>query len=917
MLNINFLRYIILVSFIAIFSFCDSGGGRNRSQVLNSIPLEGGVIILSDNFVQITDYLNKKSDLFANIKKLQTFKTVASCIADADTIIKSDDVLKSCLNKKNSAVAFVKQKSSVGVLFNFELSENTAQVIRERIILIGKNKKYSVSKRDYDKVSILSLRKAKEEFHYAYCNGVLISSTSDFLVECSIRQLNSKNSICENPDLDILMDYSKSSSTAQLIVNHKILYQMLKANLNTQYQQRASNIANLTDWQVFDINLSNQNILLSGYAKDNKKTLSILNLFENQDAQDHSFCNYLPNRTVYFSAIGFSDLIALRNNFFNRIKNKNIYQKYLELNNIINNNYGKDAQEWIFSQIEKRAVEFTVDYNLAGKGFEKYILAKVKNPQDFENNFVKLTEKFAKVKNLSIGSIMQNVKSSKGKNFRIFKLAVNNIPISIFGDMICNANCTYMTTIDDYIIFAKDTESLKEYINAIENKKNLNSNSTFAEYAKNMPETSNLYYYVDVCYTMSLLQNWLSSSIANDMINNSNALANIRGAASCYSYYKEDLYLSSASINYCKQLETDRYTAWFMHLDTNALSKPMICKVHNTSEKEILLMDKTLKIYQISKEGRVRWKKQMAEPLTGKIYQIDYLNNGKLQYLFATENFLHLIDRNGNYLDNFPVKIPAKISSEISVYDYDGDRNYRIFVPCEDNKLYLYSKYGTPVEQWEPFESKSAIISKVKYFRIGENDYLVCADKLKTYILNRRGEPRINVNLDFPKSKNSEFYVESPGGLENARFVTTSSSGEIITINLSGNVSKTTIKNYSAEHNFVLCDINHDGNSDYIFSDNNQLEVFDNSKSPIFSKYFDYNINGEPMIFNFSASDTRIGTYSEQEGKIYLYKSDGQICKGFPLEGTTAFSISTLNNPNKYSVVCGGWNKMLYNYYLQ
>ena len=62
-------------------------------------------------------------------------------------------------------------------------------------------------------------------------------------------------------------------------------------------------------------------------------------------------------------------------------------------------------------------------------------------------------------------------------------------------------------------------------------------------------------------------------------------------------------------------------------------------------------------LYLLSNTGKILWKKNVKEKFLGDVLQVDYFANNKLQLLFVTENYIHVMDRNGNYLKDFPVKI--------------------------------------------------------------------------------------------------------------------------------------------------------------------------------------------------------------------------------------------------------------------
>ena len=89
-------------------------------------------------------------------------------------------------------------------------------------------------------------------------------------------------------------------------------------------------------------------------------------------------------------------------------------------------------------------------------------------------------------------------------------------------------------------------------------------------------------------------------------------------------------------------------------MDTTVVIKPTLVVNHNTSEKEIFVQDLANRVYLINGTGRVQWKQAVDGPILGGVHQVDFYKNGKLQYLFNTARKIHLIDRNGNYVERYP-----------------------------------------------------------------------------------------------------------------------------------------------------------------------------------------------------------------------------------------------------------------------
>ena len=172
---------------------------------------------------------------------------------------------------------------------------------------------------------------------------------------------------------------------------------------------------------------------------------------------------------------------------------------------------------------------------------------------------------------------------------------------------------------------------------------------------------------------------------------------------------------------------------------------------HQTGQNEVFVQDLNNNIYLINQVGRILWKVQLAEPINSEVFQVDYFRNGKLQLMFSTRNALYLIDRNGNHVEKYPVKLRSPATNGVAVFDYDGNREYRIFIACEDKHVYAYNREGNLLDGWEFGQSESEVTQPLNHFRIGDRDFLVFGDRYKTYILDRKGSTRVNVDTYFPQ----------------------------------------------------------------------------------------------------------------------------------------------------------------------
>jgi len=381
---------------------------------------------------------------------------------------------------------------------------------------------------------------------------------------------------------------------------------------------------------------------------------------------------------------------------------------------------------------------------------------------------------------------------------------------------------------------------------------------------------------------------------------------------------EDRLFYQSISCKYTSQIKEKALTVWESLLDSVAAIKPALVINHNTSEKEILIQDEAHKLYLINSTGRIRWKLPLDGPIMGRIYQVDFYKNGRLQYLFNTPDKIHVIDRNGNYVERYPINLRAQASNALALFDYDKSRDYRLFIATEDRRVYVYDLEGNLVTGWKFGRTESPVLGEIQHFRIGEKDYIVFSDKNKSYVLDRRGKDRIKVKEQVAFSPQNPPDLDMNEREEKPRWISTDTSGNVMAIYLDGSVSTLLTQKVSGDHYFRMGDFNQDGIPEFLVADGDELKVLYQDGSRLFSYRVREEISFMPDIYKFSASDVKIGITDRSRNRIYLVNSDGSLYEGFPLEGSTRFSIGYFaGSDSRFNLIVGSTNNFLYNYSIE
>ena len=306
---------------------------------------------------------------------------------------------------------------------------------------------------------------------------------------------------------------------------------------------------------------------------------------------------------------------------------------------------------------------------------------------------------------------------------------------------------------------------------------------------------------------------------------------------------------------------------------------PLIVKNHTNNKNEVFIQDSENIIYLINDNGQIEWTKKINDRVIDEVKQIDSYKNGRLQYVFATQNSLHMIDRKGRDVGKFPLKFNDQITKPVSVFDYDNNKNYRLLI-TQNDELFMFDSKGNRVRGFD-YNKKNKIITKPEHFRISNKDIIVfkTSDDLK--ILNRRGKIRIKINGDYNYSKDEIFQYQNS-------LLTTTVNNKIVKIDMKGNSKE--LSSMSFDGKYVS-----DKKTIYTL----QKNILSNSKKNIEIQFGKYE--------NFSAisdkKNTLINIYDSQNNKLYLFDDEINTVKGFPILADANASFILENNKIEFSVI--------------
>jgi hypothetical protein len=171
------------------------------------------------------------------------------------------------------------------------------------------------------------------------------------------------------------------------------------------------------------------------------------------------------------------------------------------------------------------------------------------------------------------------------------------------------------------------------------------------------------------------------------------------------------------------------------------LLEPSLVRNYLARQNEVMVQDSSYNVHMIDVSGRPRWTVPAGDRIVAGVGELDYLRNGKIQFLFCTPGRLHLVDRLGKYVKGFPLDIPMRNPRWMSIVDYDNNRKYRILLADDHGDVLLVDKEGKPLSGWSPKSIGRRFTDAPAFYRLGGRDcFLAVTVDGDIHLFNRRGE---------------------------------------------------------------------------------------------------------------------------------------------------------------------------------
>lgn len=884
-----------------------------------AIPADAALVVELRKMSDIAEYISSKDSSIDGFLQIEIVKKCSDFVSKIDSVASTEPTLESFT--ENELFYVVKQigKNKLDFLFVIPLSKNQkteqTQDLIERSFGVNNPSTY-----DFNKVTIYSYKdnfSDRKNLSYAIYENTLMISESKVSVESSLKGFFEDKNLASDSDFKKIRP-NESKVPARLFFHYDRMASIMQLYASDEYVTRIKDFPKIASWTELDLSVYSDALRLNGYITTDSisNTAEYMNLFKGQQRIRGEIFSAMPASTINFITICLSD---------NELYKKN-YEEYLTKNSFFTA-YKKNMKLLDDAFLDKGSFVSTLytwlDEEMAyvhmpsfsGACYENtFGIIKTHGQKQTESELQAMLNYNAEKNGTSISQTEHTVGSH---TYIIYRLPIGKIPQMVWGNLFSHVSGRYVFFYDTYMIFANSENSCLSFLNELENGRTLSADSDYGRFDDNMKKSYSLYAYSSIPKSILMYKEFFDERTTELIEKNSSKLQEMDAFAYQLCADNGDKIYNDIYISLHAPKQEKPEIEWRMALDTIIQGKPQAFVSHN-NELLTFVQDAKNTLYLIdNKTRKIHWKRDLDGPIMGKINFVNAFENSFRQYMFNTRNTIYLIDRKGNDVTNFPVVLSSPATSAISVFDYDKNYKYRIAFPCENLSVELYSLENgatwSKITDWN-VTTENEVQSPLRHFSYAGKDYIVFADKYHIYIVNRRGQIRVPVETIIEKAPNANIEFEPGAEASLSRFITTDVDGVMKEIHLDGTVSSSdAFGKHSAKHYFMKADIDNDGNGDYVFIDENRIDVFNQSANKILTYSAQANLSS-PYIAELKKGHKKICAFDEQNGHVYIVNEDGALYKGFPLEGKSAFEVNDDFLEKGFHLIVGSNQNLLYYY---
>ena len=860
------MQKLVILSLIFCSLFSCKQEDYKTSDSIHAIPLDAAIIIESNNVSKSIQKLSESS-FWETLSSETSISEAHNSIFTLDSNLASYASGLTSMNPVFLSLHLTGAKSFDWLIIS--ATKNQEQKIQ--LLEIGLASFTKTKNHTYIDAEITEVLLEETTIYYAKHRGLLMVSEEKILIEDAIRQLKTPNNFTKKLEFNTIYNSANKKENFNLYLNTKNFDRISKA-----FFKSSTSIVRQAEWMQWDIELSDKGILFSGISLSHDSLAQELSFYQSNDAHATIAPGVLPRNTALFITKSFEN--------FQQFKRKQINS-----NSVQQNKYAKklaglksDLQQTFNSWIDSEITWFTAENSST---MSEGLVVHITDEVGVENFIAERADTIVVYRD-------ENIYDWNDLKY---------LSTICFTEL--NKEPQYAIVLEEQLILSSDLSLLKNILNDFKSGLSIAKTDSYTSCMNKLNTNSNLFIFLQNPSALELAPKYLQTKLAAFVGKYSQALKPFKAFAIQFNATGPTCY-NNAYLHFSKTETNQTRAVWTTQLEAPILSEISLVKNHYNQQWEIAVQDENYNLYLISTKGEVLWTKKLDEAIIGKLNQIDVFKNKKLQLLFNTATKIHLIDRKGRNVGNYPIELKHTTELPLALFDYQNQRNYRTLVSC-GRYQYMYDKNGREIKGWKLGKTKSKAIQTAQHFVVASKDYILLPEENGTLnILNRKGEQRIKVKgkIDFSANK---LHVIKGNTIADSRIVTIDKNGVQQNILFDGTIDNSIQFEFDEEiyYNF---DLDH-----HIMIESENLKVNGAQMNLLYS--FGHKQVSKPLISKFRNALYLSVTDLKNE-EAYVFISPNELLEGFPVYGKRVGILRDLDLDEKLNLIIGGESGLLYNY---
>ncbi|WP_448519405.1 DUF3352 domain-containing protein [Rhodoflexus sp.] len=664
-------------------------------------------------------------------------------------------------------------------------------------------------------------------------------------------------------------------------------------------------LANMTDDLLLGLDIRKNSLRWIGATANAREKQLTAFLKDNPPAPLRPIARWIPAETAYLYRIGATDGGQL----YKQLRKYWAVHQPLLLDKMdsLAEKTGLDAEDF-YTQLDGE-IALAVSEILPDGQADRCILVASKDSR----KALRLLEQAAKE---TLKNPKDTLFSERYGKLRIVQLPLPDLPLMLFGEAFGGFPQVFVAVNAQYLIFGNRPSALKNYTDEIER------GNTWA-----LPEKQYLFDGLDSAAHINLIvhhkRNWTRQQQYLSSTTEKNAMLYLRQWL-FFTNFSFELsgkpqghFLARVIIGHGDRRNTTTgipQKLWEVNLGSPLREQPQLVINHNNRSTELIFQDQSNNLHLITANGKKLWSLSMGVPVTSGYPQIDYLNNGKLQYLLTTTQALYLVDRLGRIVSGFPVQRDwGGTLDRLGVIDYDNTKDYRFALSTANGNIFLLSKSGQVLQGWAPRKTTGSLAIPLQHLRIQSRDCMIAVqDGGSLILMKRNGESYAGFPVTLQQPIYPAAVIEAGTDFASYHVRILTESGELLRINFEGQVAgREQCYDDAGGGYFSFC-TDQSGSGRWIVARQlqNRLICTDMNGKVLFRQTLNDDSRHWVQFFGFGAGADVVAVTNAKTELCRLYLTNGDLLTKEPIPSRQPVAVRLNEQKRTVLVFAGHQNKL-------